>query len=221
MAAQARVPAVILSSTDCGRLKLAAGVDLQVTLAKNPADTVGADFVDGDFDNGIIAHEYGHGISIRLTGGPLNSSCLNSGEQMGEGWSDFMSLITTAKVGDSGGQKRGIGNYALRLPTDGAGIRRYPYSTNMSINPHTYDNLFLPNGQVSPHPIGEIWCTTLWDMYWKFTDKYGFDPNIYNTKSGNGKAIQLVFDGLKIQPCNTGILDGRDAIIAADKINTR
>ena len=29
------------------------------------------DFValDGDFDNGIIAHEYGHGISIRLAGG--------------------------------------------------------------------------------------------------------------------------------------------------------
>jgi hypothetical protein len=31
---------------------------------------------DGDFDNGIIAHEYGHGISIRLSGGANNSSCL-------------------------------------------------------------------------------------------------------------------------------------------------
>jgi hypothetical protein len=33
---------------------------------------------DGDFDNGIIAHEYGHGISTRLAGGRNNSSCLNN-----------------------------------------------------------------------------------------------------------------------------------------------
>lgn len=38
---------------------------------------------DGSFDNGIIAHEYGHGISNRLTGGANNSSCLNNEEQMG------------------------------------------------------------------------------------------------------------------------------------------
>jgi len=42
--------------------------------------------IDGDLDNGIIAHEYGHGISIRLTGGPSDSDCLNNSEQMGEGW---------------------------------------------------------------------------------------------------------------------------------------
>ena len=30
---------------------------------------------DGDFDNGVIVHEYGHGISIRQVGGPGNSSC--------------------------------------------------------------------------------------------------------------------------------------------------
>ena len=51
---------------------------------------------DGDFDNGVIAHEYGHGISTRLTGGASNSGCLNSfstPEQMGEGWSDFYGFI--------------------------------------------------------------------------------------------------------------------------------
>lgn len=214
------IPIVTLNLTDCARLK-AATAGLQGTIQRAAIDTVGADLIDGDFDNGIIAHEYGHGVSTRLTGGPLNSSCLNSGEQMGEGWSDFLGLISTVKVGDTGAKKRGIGNFALRYPIDSIGIRRYPYSTDMAINPHTYDNLFLPNGQVSPHPIGEIWCSTLWDMYWKFTDKYGFDPNIYNTNSGNGKAIQLVFDGMKIQPCAPGMLDGRDAIIAADKANNQ
>lgn len=28
---------------------------------------------DGDMEGGIITHEYAHGISTRLTGGPANS----------------------------------------------------------------------------------------------------------------------------------------------------
>ena len=39
---------------------------------------------DGDFDNLVIVHEYGHGISNRLTGGPGNTGCLNNSEQFGE-----------------------------------------------------------------------------------------------------------------------------------------
>jgi extracellular elastinolytic metalloproteinase len=213
------IPVITTNSTNCAALRQLMANNSSISLYRNAADTLGADLVDGDFDNGIVAHEYGHGISNRLTGGPQNVSCLSSGEQMGEGWSDFMGLVISTKVGDNGAMKRGIGNFALHLPVDGIGIRRFPYSTNMAINPHTYDNLFLPDGQASPHPIGEIWCSTIWDMYWKFTDKYGFDANIMNTRSGNGKAIKLVFDGMKIQPCVPGMLDGRDAIIAADKVN--
>ena len=41
---------------------------------------------DGDVDNGIIAHEFGHGISNRLTGGPANSSCVGNAEHGGEGY---------------------------------------------------------------------------------------------------------------------------------------
>ncbi len=50
---------------------------------------------DGDFDNLVIAHEYGHGISNRLTGGAANSGCLSNSEQMGEGWSDFYGYMLT------------------------------------------------------------------------------------------------------------------------------
>lgn len=218
VAAQVRIPSVIMSSTDCNRLKLAVGNDLQVSLVKNPADTVGLNYVDGDFENGIIAHEYGHGISTRLTGGPTKTTnCLNSGEQMGEGWSDFFAMVMTAKPGDRGAMARGMGNYALRQNTSERGIRRFPYSTNMAINPHTYNNIYL--SQVSPHPIGEIWATTLWDLYWAMSDKYGWDADITNRNSGNGKAIQLVMDGMKLQPCNPGFIDGRNAILAADRAN--
>ena len=39
---------------------------------------------DGDLDAGIITHEYTHGISTRLTGGPANSNCLWNGEAGGK-----------------------------------------------------------------------------------------------------------------------------------------
>ena len=35
---------------------------------------------DGDLEEGIVVHEYAHGISTRLTGGPANSGCLGWGE---------------------------------------------------------------------------------------------------------------------------------------------
>src|SRR5690606_38885620 len=40
---------------------------VNLTLVDDPVTFVNS---DGDFDNGVIAHEYGHGISNRLTGGP-------------------------------------------------------------------------------------------------------------------------------------------------------
>lgn len=38
---------------------------------------------DGDFEAGIVIHEYSHGLSTRLTGGPANSGCLGWGEAGG------------------------------------------------------------------------------------------------------------------------------------------
>ena len=113
--------------------------------------------VDGSLDNGVVSHEYGHGVSNRLTGGPNNSNCLNNGEQGGEGWSDWFALMYTIEPGDSGGAARGMGTYAIGEPVNGSGIRRYPYSTNMSINPQTYADLALSS---EVHDIGEIWCVT-------------------------------------------------------------
>ncbi len=170
--------------------------------------------VDGDLDNGIVAHEYGHGISNRLTGGAGNSGCLNNSESMGEGWSDWFALMLTIESGDQGGNARGIGTYAMGQPTDGAGIRNYPYSTNMSINPQTYASLPGTGGQT--HNVGEIWATMIWDMTWFLIEEHGFDADLYHGTGGNNIAMQLVIDGLKLQGCSPGFEDGRDAILAAD-----
>ena len=53
----------------------------------------GSPSIDGDLDNGIIVHEYGHGISNRLVGGPSSVSCLGNAQQPGEGLNDWWSLV--------------------------------------------------------------------------------------------------------------------------------
>jgi len=169
---------------------------------------------DSNFDNGIICHEYGHGISNRLTGGPSQVDCLWNDEQMGEGWSDFFSLITSDVLGSTENDTRGIGNFASARPADGPGIRPYPYTHNMSVNPLTYANI----SQLSiPHGVGSVWCTMLWDLYWNLSNMYGNSYEMYTFSGGNNIAIHLVMEGMRIQSCNPGFIDGRDAILVADQ----
>ncbi len=172
---------------------------------------------DGDFDNGIVVHEYGHGISIRLAGGPSNSGCLRGQEQGGEGWSDWFAIMMTMNNGDKGEDKRGMGTYAIGQGTNGTGIRRKAYSTNFRTNDFTYDDI---KTQVAPHGVGSVLCTFLWDLNWAYIDKYGFSDDLYNGDAGNNKVMQLVLDGLKLQPCGAGFVDVRDSLLAADKATT-
>ena len=64
---------------------------MNATLSNSP-------LIDGELDNTIPTHEYTHGISNRLIGGPQNVNCLQNNEQMGEGWSDWYALMMT-KIG--------------------------------------------------------------------------------------------------------------------------
>ncbi len=177
---------------------------------------------DGDLDNGVIVHEYGHGISNRLTGGPANSSCLNNAEQGGEGWSDYFALMATtnwatAQLTD-GALAKPMGTYVLGQAVTGAGIRAHPYSTNMSIDPWTYANLAGSGGEV--HTIGEIWCTALWEMTWEMIQQDGINPNLFNPAAmgGNSAAMKLVIEGMRLQPCSPGYIDARNAILKADTL---
>lgn len=175
---------------------------------------------DGDVDNGIIVHEYGHGVSNRLTGGPANSSCLGNAEQMGEGWSDYQALMLTQDWANSTlttgfTTPRGIGTYALNQATTGLGIRTQRYCTDFTINNRSYAATISS----SSHTRGEIWCATLWDMTWNIINQVGtINPNIYNLAGGGGNtiALKLVMEGMKLQPCSPGFIDGRNAILQAD-----
>lgn len=171
---------------------------------------------DSDFDNGIITHEYGHGISTRLTGGADDVNCLRNQEQMGEGWSDFFGLVLTHKSGDKPTDLRGVGTFVRGESTSGGGIRPYPYSTDTTVSQYTYDDIASLS---VPHGVGSVWCSMLWDLYWALINEYGYDEDLIGGTGGNNICMQLVVDGLKIQPCGPGFVDGRDAIIAADKLN--
>ncbi len=176
---------------------------------------------DGDVDNGIIAHEYTHGISNRMTGS--GSGCLLNAEQMGEGWSDYFGLMithnwATALPGDGFSKPRGVGTYALNQANTGVGIRQYPYTSDMSINPLTYGNI---SSVAVPHGVGTIWCTALWDMTWEIIQQAGtINPNLFNPAGGGGNAIalKLVVEGMRLQPCSPGFIDGRNAILKADTL---
>ncbi|MET0497147.1 MAG: M36 family metallopeptidase [Steroidobacteraceae bacterium] len=169
---------------------------------------------DGDLDAGIVIHEYGHGISNRLVGGPANASCLTNRQQPGEGLSDWWTLAYTAKQGDRGTDPRGLGTYVLNQPLTGLGIRTQRYSTDPSVNTWTYASI---NGMAVPHGVGSVWAQAALEVYWKLVDKWGFDPNLYNAtgSAGNQRAMLYVNEGLKNTACNPTFTQVRDGIIQA------
>ncbi|WP_123905668.1 T9SS-dependent M36 family metallopeptidase [Chryseobacterium sp. ERMR1:04] len=217
------IPSILITNAEGEfiKTKLAANTVVNVDLR------VDAKY-DGSFDNGIVTHEYGHGISNRLTGAGYN--CLNSNadkEQMGEGWSDFFALMLTNKAGDNASVPRGIGTYVIGEDNAGDGIRPAKYSPNFTINSFTYGNtngMEYNNGTaVVPdvHSIGFVWATMLWDLNWKYVEKYGYSSDVTaNTTNGSTKVLQLVTDALKLQPCNPTFIDGRNAILAAELATT-
>jgi extracellular elastinolytic metalloproteinase len=172
---------------------------------------------DSDFDAGIIAHEYAHGLSNRLTGGPSQAACLSNEEQGGEGWSDYVGLMVTMNGNDCAAP-RGMGTYSAFQPVTGPGIRRFPYATDRAANPFTFRDV-ADTLQSVPHGVGSVWATMLWEMTCGLIDEHGFDSNLVTGTGGNNIAMQLVVDGMKLQPCRPSFVQARDAILAADVAN--
>lgn len=224
------IPAILIENTEGEYIKsqINASINVNATLK---FDDNSVKYKDGSFDGGIITHEYGHGISNRLE---PNVSCLSTSsdnEQMGEGWSDFFALMLTNKPGDNASVPRGVGNYVVSEPANGLGIRPAQYSPDFNVNNYTYgksnDTTFSTyndsvNGvSVEPHQIGFLWTTMLWDLHWKYVEKYGYSSDVMaNTTNGSTRVLQLIVNGLKLNPCLPTFVQGRDAILAADVATT-
>lgn len=189
---------------------------------------------DGSLDAEIMIHEYTHGLSTRLHGSLFASQ---SGG-MGEGWSDFYALCLLAESADDPDGIYPMGGYAtLKLDSPDFdqnyyfGIRRYPYSTTVTVNPLTYKDIDptqidLPaNVPISPisadepdsfaaevHNSGEVWCTMLWECRANILRKVGF--------VGNELFLKVVTEAMKISPPNPSFIESRDAIVQADVLVT-
>jgi PKD repeat protein len=195
---------------------------------------------DGDLDAEIVFHEHTHGLSWRLVGGGQALGTTQS-DGMGEGWSDFYGLSLLSEPGDDVNGVYAAGAYAsykIGGVSDTQnyyfGIRRYPYSTDMTKNPLTFKDIdpaqadFCSSsapyhtgmfGTCSAasasevHNEGEVWCVTLWDARANLINKYGWAV-------GNQLILQLATDGMKLTPAAPNFLQARDAIIQADLVDT-
>ncbi len=187
--------------------------------------------IDGDLDSEIVIHEYVHGLSNRLVGGGAGISA-NQTQGMGEGWSDFYALSLLSDPGDAPDGCYAAGAYATRALSGLTanyyyGIRRYPYSTDLSKNPLTFKDIdpsqaslhagvprspIIGNMANEVHNVGEVWCAALWELRAKLIEKHGY-------ATGNPLALQLVTDAMKLCPLNPNFLQSRDAIIQADLVN--
>ncbi|KAF1921025.1 extracellular metallo proteinase 1 [Ampelomyces quisqualis] len=173
---------------------------------------------DSSFEAGVVIHEYTHGLSNRLTGGPANSNCLSALESggMGEGWGDFMATAIRLKASDTRTKDYPMGAWINNSP---AGIRKYPYSTSLTTNPHVYTDV---NALTAVHAIGTVWATMLYEVMWNLIDKHGKNnaakPTFSNGVPTDGKylAMKLVVDGMALQPCSPNFVQARDAILDAD-----
>jgi len=109
---------------------------------------------------------------------------------------------------------REIGSYLVG-GEPGGGIRAYPYSTSMAVNPHTYRDIAT---EPVPQGVGSVWAAMLWEMTWGLINEEGFDGDLIDGTAGNNIALSLTTEGMKLQPCTPGFVDGRDAILMADTL---
>jgi len=202
---------------------------------------------DGDLEAGIVIHEISHGLSTRLTGGPENSGCLGFGEAggMGEGWGDFLATTIRSNknysdyaMGDwAANRPTGIRNFPYSLnntinPSTYKTLDKPGYwgvhaigevwaqslwvvSQGLIAKHGFVDSLYPP----APGPDGTV---PEGDFYKTSTryDAFGVPKKTLVPKHGNSLMFQLVFDGMKLQPCRPSFFDARDAIIQADEILT-
>ncbi len=155
---------------------------------------------DGDFDAGVIQHEYSHGLSNRYVGTEDGSLGTHQSGSMGEGWGDWYALDYLHR---NGYQKDSVlGGFVTGNKT--RGIRNWAYDQN----PTTFGDIGYDLVGPEVHADGEIWTATLWQMRKALVAKYG-------QIAGSDIAEHIVTDAMPLSPNNPSMLDERTAIMTA------
>ncbi|MBX3408378.1 MAG: M36 family metallopeptidase [Phycisphaeraceae bacterium] len=182
---------------------------------------------DGALDGDVVYHELAHGLSTRLHRGLTGTQP----RAMGEGWGDYFGISLNMEPGDDPDGNYCTGGYVTFGFPSGSftdnyyyGIRRFPYSTNLNVNPATFADIdpdqisFPPDVPRSPiigntadqvHNAGEVWCNTLMEARANLWRRHGYDGNLI--------MMTNVVDGMKLSLTSTPTyLHSRNVIIQAD-----
>jgi large repetitive protein len=217
--AAANIPGLAMGKTDGAALEaaLAAGpVTIELTSAVSGPER------DGDLDNTVVGHEWGHYLHHRLAvcGGSGSQQCAG----MSEGWGDFNALMMMAREGDNRDGTYAEGYYALAdgVTPDFAyfGIRRFPYSRDRTKNDlsfrHIGDENPLPTGMPGHpggansevHNTGEIWASMMWEAFNVVADANGVEV-------ARRRMADYIVAGFLLSPKNASFTEARDAILVA------
>ncbi|KNE65484.1 hypothetical protein AMAG_19477 [Allomyces macrogynus ATCC 38327] len=121
---------------------------------------------DNVFDLVIPRHEFFHGATDQLTGGRDNPNCLSDlvAAGLAEGWSDIFALAVN--VLDNPTITRDTATpFAPYVAGTPSGLRTFPYTSDMAMNPSTYSIAGTQEYQ-EVHMIGEVWASMLRKVYY-------------------------------------------------------
>jgi Tol biopolymer transport system component len=201
---------------------------------------------DSDVDSDVLMHECTHGLSNRLhsnSSGLTTTQSYGMGEGWSDYYARC--LLSSADEDVNGIYTEGAYlylNFTRPSGTTGTdnyyyGARRFPYAVKTNVggptatrpgqphNPLTFaditvalsnvlDGAYDPSPSVlpfpnEPHRVGEVWCMMLYEMRARIITRMGW-------ATGNDRAIQIVTDGMKLDPASPTFLQARDSILAAD-----
>jgi len=220
----ANIPSMMITYDDGAAIRSAitGGATVNVHMQREEAP-----MLDGTVDAGVVTHEFFHYVSNRLVN---NSSGLvnNQGGGMGEGWSDFDFMLLQARPEDTSIVPGYAGAYAMGAwvaTSPYFGIRRAPYSTQLTINGLTFKHIQegepLPTdvtwsygqdgvGNSEVHSTGEVWTSMLWQAY-----AYLLNDSRYTYEEAQSRMKDYIIAGLKMTPTSPTFTEARDGILAA------
>jgi extracellular elastinolytic metalloproteinase len=195
--------------------------------------------VDGDYDMGVIGHEYGHAIENRLIAKGVGSRQGNAAGAMGEAFGDFDALEFLNEFNyvplngadpwtegsyATGNHYNGIRDYLASEPMGG----EFPQpGKNAKTDPLNYGSFGFDTPGPEVHSDGEIWVAVQYDIRDLFLDRYparGQNINVECARGqhpaqecpGNRRWIQDYYDAMVLMPRNPTMNDARNAMLAAD-----
>jgi len=194
---------------------------MYLSVISTDSNIYGMKHVDAGLSSHIFIHEYTHGVTHRLTGGP-EYDCMNSDYEYGalnEGYSDFFSEALQYKKRDN------YNRNTLFSPDKIVSYGNY-ITSDFQYNKVTYESLNdCPKS--SPHCGGSVWKTMLHEVFWNIVEKYKDRTeddytkcyDMKKTQPYNFTVLRIILQGMAESGCNPTFIRARNKIIKAVTLN--